>query len=1054
GKLVWKMRGSPADRKILGNERLINIRPVRGAPVIHDDVLYFAAGIWPFMGTFIYALDPETGETIWANSGNGSRWITQQHGAPSFAGVAPQGYLALTDDRLLIPSGRSVPGAFNAKDGAFLYNQASSRSFGKDSGGYAVTAIAGKFVGRKGVYELADGKPLVSGIDGVWTPDALYAVQGDSISVYSHEVEQDGKRKNLKRIAEAGLKQEVGRAFIKAGSSLYCARNDGTVSAVNVADTNSLSVTWQGKIDGKVWTMLAADDRLFVVSEGGSIFCFGPAKRDVARHVMAQPERPLPSGKVSVATTTIMDHGTDPAGYCVVLGLGDGALVGELLARTTLKLIVVDEDPGRVARFRRRMDDEGLYGTRIAIIIADPFDSGLPPYLAHVVVAAEKLPAMDRENVAALFKILRPYGGVAVLPMKRDALTTLVDSAELQKVEITEVGKLQLLKRVGSLPGSASWSHQYADAANSVISKDRLVKPPFGLLWFGGPTNDEVLPRHGHGPNPQVTGGRIFIEGANMLRALDAYTGRLLWERGLKDVGHYYDNTGHHPGANEIGSNYATTKDAVYILLKEKCLKLDAASGQTLKEFVLPAQDDGTTPNWGSLRVEGDFLVATAEPRGIPIKGDKDVTTNALYASASKILAVLERDTGTLLWTRKAVHGFRHNAVIAAGDRVFCIDKVSPKKEAFLARRGLTPDKTSSLLALDIRTGNTLWQTAEDVFGTWLGYSLEHDVLIQGGASFRDRARDDIGKGIVSYRGKDGDVLWKDLERGYSGPLMLRHRELIENGNGGEALDLFTGKATEWKWKRHYGCNTAIGSEHLLTFRSGAAGYYDITAKSGTGNLGGFKSGCTSNLIPADGLLNAPDYTRTCSCSYQNQTSLALVHMPQAEMWTFGGTETTGRIGINFGAPGDRRDQDGTLWTDFPSVGGEDVKRSITADGGTYYRHHSALFAGSSHPWVAASGVEGVKSVTVSVPGAERLTVRLYFAEQDVAAKAGHRVFGVKANGKELLADFDVVKEAGATRTLVMREFRGVAMGEAGVKLEFVASAGEPIISGLEAIAE
>ncbi|MBT7065677.1 MAG: PQQ-binding-like beta-propeller repeat protein, partial [Verrucomicrobia bacterium] len=96
GKLVWKMRGSPADRKILGNERLINIRPVRGAPVIHDDILYFAAGIWPFMGTFIYALDPETGETIWVNSGNGSRWITQQHGAPSFAGVAPQGYLALT----------------------------------------------------------------------------------------------------------------------------------------------------------------------------------------------------------------------------------------------------------------------------------------------------------------------------------------------------------------------------------------------------------------------------------------------------------------------------------------------------------------------------------------------------------------------------------------------------------------------------------------------------------------------------------------------------------------------------------------------------------------------------------------------------------------------------------------------------------------------------------------------------------------------------------------------------------------------------------------------
>ena len=80
--------------------------------------------------------------------------------------------------------------------------------------------------------------------------------------------------------------------------------------------------------------------------------------------------------------------------------------------------------------------------------------------------------------------------------------------------------------------------------------------------------------------------------------------------------------------------------------------------------------------------------------------------------------------------------------------------------------------------------------------------------------------------------------------------------------------------------------------------------------------------------------------------------------------------------------------------------------------------------------------------------------MRLYFAEQDVEAKQGQRVFGVKVNGKDLLSEFDVMKAAGGTRKLIMREFRGVATGEGGVKLEFAASAGEPIISGLEAIAE
>ncbi|MEE8576109.1 MAG: PAS domain-containing protein, partial [candidate division Zixibacteria bacterium] len=74
--------------------------------------------------------------------------------------------------------------------------------------------------------------------------------------------------------------------------------------------------------------------------------------------------------------------------------------------------------------------------------------------------------------------------------------------------------------------------------------------------------------------------------------------------------------------------------------------------------------------------------------------------------------------------------------------------------------------------------------------------------------------------------------------------------------------------------------------EHLLTFRSAAAGFFDLANDGGTGNFGGFKSSCTSNLVVANGVLNAPDYTRTCVCRYQNQTSLAMVHMPEVETWT------------------------------------------------------------------------------------------------------------------------------------------------------------------------
>lgn len=91
GELIWKIRGGPSDRKILGNKRLISTWPARGGPVIKDGIVYFAASIWPFMGIFIYAVDAETGRIVWKNDGTGSHYMLQPHNAHSFAGVAPQG---------------------------------------------------------------------------------------------------------------------------------------------------------------------------------------------------------------------------------------------------------------------------------------------------------------------------------------------------------------------------------------------------------------------------------------------------------------------------------------------------------------------------------------------------------------------------------------------------------------------------------------------------------------------------------------------------------------------------------------------------------------------------------------------------------------------------------------------------------------------------------------------------------------------------------------------------------------------------------------------------
>lgn len=272
-----------------------------------------------------------------------------------------------------------------------------------------------------------------------------------------------------------------------------------------------------------------------------------------------------------------------------------------------------------------------------------------------------------------------------------------------------------------------------------------------------------------------------------------------------------------------------------------------------------------------------------------------------------------------------------------------------------------------------------------------------------------------------------------------------------------------SGLAADWTYSRNRGCNTAICSEHLITFRSSSAGFYDLAGDSGTGNLGGFRSGCTANLIPACGVLSAPDYTRTCTCAFQNRTSLALIHMPDVEMWTFNRYEWDGRrvrrLGLNVGAPGDRRAADGALWLDYPSVGGDspDVPVTIHGESLSYFRYHPSHVAGDDLRWVAASGVRGVRSLQISLTedsqaAAKPYTVRLVFAETE-QVDVGARVFDVLLQGEPALVKFDVLAESGRRDHSVVKEIHNVMAG-AELKLEFAARSGEPVLCGVEIVAE
>jgi len=1107
GALRWRFRGGPSDRKVLGNSRLISTWPARGGPVLEDGRVYFAASIWPFMGTFIYALDAETGQVVWRNDSTSAQWVNQPHRNPAFAGIAPQGAFVVAGDSLLVPGGRSVPACFDLATGAFRYfhfDEDRERSYGH-TGGSFVCAAGGVFFNhhyddKVTAYDVDDGYQVIPDLGGrpVVTEDAFY-MSGSRIVAYAAA----GLRANPHKRADNRLwacDVDATGDLIKAGDRLYAA-GDGQIAAIRPPKRGGDgAVVWQQAVDGKVERLVAADKKLFAVTLDGRVLAFG-ADKTKPRLLDHEPERATPPPAAATQAGAIIEHTGVTEGYALFYGAADGDLLEALACQSQLSIVAIDPDADNVDRLRRRLDARGLYGTRIALLEGDPFTVELPRYLASLTVVADPPAARFEPSdrfLDRIFTSMRPYGGKTWIPATgpaRDQLLETVAAGRLPGIEARPISEGVILSREGPLPDSAYWTHQYGDVANTVKSDDRRVKMPLGLLWFGGSSNEDVLPRHGHGPSPQVIGGRLFVEGVNCLNARDVYTGRPLWKTDFDDLGTlgvYYDETylargqnqQHIPGANARGANFVAALDATYVLQGGSCVVLDAATGQRLDTFSLPKGDADEPPEWGYVGVYEDFLVAgcdfAAFSKRLPDDAEelKDKTKKDLRylnydKTASMQLAVMDRHTGEIHWTLDAHHGFIHNGIAVANDTVYCLDRVPPYLENALLRRGKQPPKTCRLLALDVRTGEVRWQQQENVFGTWLGYSKEHDLLLQATRPSSDMVRGEDGKRMIVYRATDGQVVW-DITRDYFNPPILHgdriitHRAMYNLLTGEPILrpNPLTGAPMPWSYERTKGCGYGIASEYLLTFRSSAAAYYDLVADGGTGHFGGFKSGCSANLIAADGVLNAPDYTRTCTCSYQNQTSLAFVHMPDVEVWTtYPKLDIDGpitRLGLNLGAPGDRKAQDGTLWLEFPAVGGDspDVEIVTEPEEAEWFTHHVSWIEEGDLEWVGASGAEGLTRLELTLaPDAGKpraYTVRLVFAEPHDLAP-GQRVFSIEVQGREVLADLDVVKAAAGPRRTHVVEFENVKVKDT-LTVEFFPSQDcpirKPILCGIEVVAE
>ncbi|MCA9020506.1 MAG: PQQ-binding-like beta-propeller repeat protein, partial [Planctomycetaceae bacterium] len=392
-------------------------------------------------------------------------------------------------------------------------------------------------------------------------------------------------------------------------------------------------------------------------------------------------------------------------------------------------------------------------------------------------------------------------------------------------------------------------------------------------LWYGdGPGHGfHKFKDYGRGVKPQVAGGRLvaFDDRAKRLTALDAYTGRLLWNFDME---------------TSI-VRFATLPDAVIVGRNSECVILNPVDGSIVK--TLPCQLDPALkgePGVVDVRVS-DPLILIAVGYDLPKGSSHPAIESGLWDA--KTIVAFDRKTGKQLWSTTAKERFNIHSIVIGEGLIYCTDSIAPLKADHLMRRGTAPETfTSTVLALDAADGTVKWKYAREYghrvmtgrgplairpYDDWSAYSYQSKFLYTGKL-----------KEMQAINAATGEIVW-EKPIGMQ-PLMLYDDSFINQA--GIKYDLLTGKQLSASplFKRS-GCNYTVGNQNLLFLRNNCATYVDMDQKKEF-SLRNLRSGCSNSLVAADGLLSVPCFSTGCICNYPLQTSFAMVHQPEVSQWT------------------------------------------------------------------------------------------------------------------------------------------------------------------------
>ena len=937
GRLLWKHRGGPDARMCLGNGRLISRWPARGGPVVWDDTVYYTAGIWPSEGVHVHALDAATGQARWSNDRSGGLYMPQPHGgADAASGVAPQGYLLATGERLFVPTGRAVPAVFRREDGELEHYRLQENG----AMGGARALLADRFVINGGCFlDAATGSLAARGGRGVFSvlPDGILQFTGSTLLGYRWaELESHGRKgqpvryRGLQKFCELQLDEEsdqVHRAA-QAAASLP--------GLTNLFQTRVLFREVDDTIPRQTGLeRVLAQSRPDVQRLGADVAPFQAAAYERTHEVIAAAADAVcgSSRRVSVvdlATQQVRwSHAVDGD------AVGLAAANGWLLVATTAGTLYAFGEP----QTGRETDGPAEH------IAAEPQPSDAPPADGWWAEAAEEILRQTGVTAGLCLDLGCGDGQLALELARRSDLQVIGVEDDPDKVQRARrrlaaagvhgaraavhqgnpldpgfpqycadlivssrrlaepaakwnqaefrrlqrpfggvvcwgsPGNLQIERR-GALEGAGSWTHQNSDAANTLCSADRLVRGPLEVAWYRDGVL-EIPDRHAQGPAPLFNRGYLVVAGVHGVCALDAYNGRTHWIYPIPGLLADWDGVHHDVGVGDTGSNFCLSDDAVFVRTDDRCLKIDLTTGALAAEFRTPVDADAEDRDWGYIAYADGVLFGSVLNRAH--------TVSPRYADVrlrteSVLLFAMDPDTGEVLWQYRPTHSIRNNTIAIAAGWLYLIDRplapadrITEPKPNGRHRPRLQPGEHSggTLLALAARSGQEHWRTDDDVFGTQLAVSPRHGVLLmyyQGVKHKFFRLPSEIGGRMAAWSLDSGTRLWDRQADHTTRPIINGDMIYAEGG----AWKLMTGESVPWEFERSYGCGQITASRHVMLFRSATLGYLDLSRNAGLENYGGIRPSCWFNAIPAGGQVLVPDGSAKCACSYQMRAWLAL----------------------------------------------------------------------------------------------------------------------------------------------------------------------------------